>query len=214
VRLEFEPRAVSQDTYVAILSCWPIFESDPWVKLAAAGELTWSYIITPQDDIAEQSAWIIFDYRGSDLDSLGAPGALRIRHEDIGAIRSYTDPVAKIVSAQISRLGMFTLEMGSSYPDPFVDVDVLAVELPCPNPFEEGTNLRFQIRASQRVKIAVYDAIGRRVVRLADVGMRPGFHGVTWDGRDERGDLSPSGVYFVRIENGVKSSTSKVVLVR
>jgi hypothetical protein len=214
VGLEFDPEAVSQDTYVVILPCRPAFEDNRWVQLVPDGELTWSYLIRPEDAIAENSAYIIFAYGGSDLDSLGDPGAIRIRVEDVGVIRSYTDPTAKTVSAQISRLGMFTLDVGSGYPDRFVDPDILAVEPAYPNPFTGATNLRFEIRASQRVKIAIYDAVGRRVIGLTDAGMRPGFHGVTWDGRDDRGELSASGVYLMRIENGRKSSTSKVILVR
>jgi hypothetical protein len=139
---------------------------------------------------------------------------LRIRFEDGGAIRSYTDPVAKTLSAQITRLGLFTLDVGSGYPDPFVDPDILAVEAAYPNPFIGSTELRFEIRASQHLKITVYDALGRRVAGLADGGMRPGFHGIAWNGRDDRGEPAPSGVYFVRIDNGRKSSTSKVILVR
>jgi flagellar hook assembly protein FlgD len=72
----------------------------------------------------------------------------------------------------------------------------------------------FEIQASERVVIGVYDAAGRRVTGLADRGMRPGFHSVDWDGTNGRGEAVPSGVYFLRIDTGRKSSTSKVVVVR
>lgn len=214
VRLEFDPQAVSQATDMVILPCRPLFEHERWVQLAPNDEPTWSYLVTPQDAIAESSAYIIFSYGGSDLDSLGSPGTLIIALEGVGVIRSYTDSVAKTLSAQISQLGLFTLDVGTGYPDRFVNQDMLVVSPVYPNPFTAEISLRFEIRASERVKIAVYDALGRRVVGLTDAGMRPGSHGVTWDGRNHWGAPAPSGVYFLSIDNGVRSSTSKVILMR
>jgi flagellar hook assembly protein FlgD len=37
---------------------------------------------------------------------------------------------------------------------------------------------------------------------------------VQWDGRDQRGDDAPAGVYFVRIRSGQEEKAVKIVLVR
>jgi hypothetical protein len=212
--VEFDPQAASQNMSVAILPTHPALEYWRSVRLLAADEPTWTYLIVPQDTIARNSAYVIFSYGGTDLDSLGSPAGLIITLEGVGMIRSYTDTLAKTVSAQVSHLGLFTLSMGASYPDRFVDQSVFEVTPASPNPFTEEVSLRYEIRASHRVKIGVYDAAGRRVTGVADAPTRPGMHSVTWDGRNQWGEPAQSGVYFLRIDNGVKSSTSKVVLVR
>jgi hypothetical protein len=44
--------------------------------------------------------------------------------------------------------------------------------------------------------------------------VKRGAYSVTWDGRDARGRLLGSGVYFVRLKTGDHSATEKLVLQR
>jgi hypothetical protein len=37
---------------------------------------------------------------------------------------------------------------------------------------------------------------------------------VTWDGRDDRGIVAASGIYFVRLESGKQMKINKLTLVR
>jgi len=68
-----------------------------------------------------------------------------------------------------------------------------------PNPFNPVTMLRFALDAERRVELAVHDARGRRLRRLAAGTWPAGEHALVWDGRDERGRELPSGVYFARL---------------
>ncbi len=62
----------------------------------------------------------------------------------------------------------------------------------------------------------VYDLQGRRVRRLEQSGLA-GHYDLSWDGRDEQGNLSPPGLYILRIEvvgdAGTESATRVVGLV-
>jgi flagellar hook assembly protein FlgD len=65
-----------------------------------------------------------------------------------------------------------------------------------------------------RVRIDVYDAIGRRVSKLVDSDRGPGTYRVIWDGRNDRGAEIAGGVYFYRITWNGKSETKRMVLLK
>ncbi|NNE08477.1 MAG: choice-of-anchor D domain-containing protein [Gemmatimonadetes bacterium] len=83
-----------------------------------------------------------------------------------------------------------------------------------PNPFRDGTTLRWSLRASGTLSIAVYDIAGRRVRTLVAGSESAGTGSIRWDGRNEAGKRVPAGTYFVRGESGGQSVTRKIVLFR
>jgi len=83
-----------------------------------------------------------------------------------------------------------------------------------PNPTRAGTAVDFTLAVGGGVALDVVDVRGR-VVRRLERGFRPaGVHRVAWDGRTDRGELAPSGVYFVRFEAGEASASRRIVLAR
>ena len=83
-----------------------------------------------------------------------------------------------------------------------------------PNPFNPKTSIRFDLPEAQAVRLDVFDAEGRHIVRLLDEPRGAGFHSVVWDGRDAGGAPVASGVYFTRIEAGPLRETSKMLLLK
>lgn len=82
-----------------------------------------------------------------------------------------------------------------------------------PNPSKGAVSIDYHLKAAQRVRIGVYDLLGRRVRTLVD-GRRPaGHHTARWDGRSRSGPLS-SGAYFVRMRAESTTANRRVVLVR
>ena len=47
-----------------------------------------------------------------------------------------------------------------------------------------------------------------------DGQVREGQYSNRWDGRDEGGKEVPAGIYFFRLNSGIKIDTEKVVLLR
>jgi murein DD-endopeptidase MepM/ murein hydrolase activator NlpD len=84
----------------------------------------------------------------------------------------------------------------------------LALHGTFPNPFQEQATVRYSVPERTHVRLAVYDALGRRVRTLVDEQQ---------EGRQEASfrakDLS-SGTYFYRLEAGGRVLTGSVVLVR
>lgn len=83
-----------------------------------------------------------------------------------------------------------------------------------PNPFNPSTEIKFAIPRSEKVKIAVYNSIGKLVKVLVDDNLTPGNYKVTWNGDDTRGNKVSSGIYFYRIETPSFQSTKKMVLLK
>lgn len=64
-----------------------------------------------------------------------------------------------------------------------------------PNPFNPSTTIKYDLPKESKVKIVVYDILGREIARLADEMKKAGSYQVVW----ETNRLA-SGVYFYRIE--------------
>ncbi len=63
-------------------------------------------------------------------------------------------------------------------------------------------------------QLTIYDVTGRQVAMVAK-GLQGRVVDVTWNGRDERGMLVASGVYFARLTGvGESTRTEKFVIVR
>jgi len=83
-----------------------------------------------------------------------------------------------------------------------------------PNPSNPATSIRFTLGARERVTITVHDVSGR-LIRTLFQGLREaGRQDVAWDGRMDRGEPAPSGIYFVRIEAGGATHSAKLALTR
>lgn len=83
-----------------------------------------------------------------------------------------------------------------------------------PNPFNPETTIPFELARAGRVRIAVFDAAGRRVALLEDGHRAAGPHQVVWRGRDDAGRALPSGAYFVQMESQTRRDTFKMLLLK
>jgi len=116
--------------------------------------------------------------------------------------------------AQQSLFDSFTMlhQVGAPELQPLASLVLL--EPGRPNPFRWVTTISYALPTEAPVRLSVHDA-GGRLVRELDSGARTaGRHEVTWDGRDGSGNAVAAGVYFVRLDGGRQSRTSKLVLVR
>ncbi len=98
---------------------------------------------------------------------------------------------------------------------PATSVNTLRQEVPhrfslnqnYPNPFNPKTVISSQLTVDSRVKLAVYDLLGREVAVLANGRYPAGTYSFTFDGNG-----LASGVYFYRLIAGENAVTRKMVL--
>ncbi len=70
-----------------------------------------------------------------------------------------------------------------------------------PNPFADETTFTFQYQSPNGIgeaSIKIYTVYGRLIREIRDTA-RAGFNKITWDGRDEDGDLVANGVYLYKV---------------
>ncbi|MBN1885773.1 MAG: T9SS type A sorting domain-containing protein [Candidatus Krumholzibacteriota bacterium] len=85
---------------------------------------------------------------------------------------------------------------------------------PWPNPFNGSARIAFTLPRGGRIEVAIHDALGRAIRRLAGGFRGAGRHEIAWDGRDEAGRRAAAGVYFVRLSGGGARLSRKIVVVR
>jgi len=83
-----------------------------------------------------------------------------------------------------------------------------------PNPMASGCGIYFDLAGvTGVVTSAVYDVAGRLVRALPEMAVEPGRHWIGWDGLDDGGRRTGSGMYFVKVSaNGTYSGTAKVLV--
>jgi hypothetical protein len=83
-----------------------------------------------------------------------------------------------------------------------------------PNPFNPSTVVVFDLAARGRVRVEIYDVLGRRVATLADRPFEAGRHRLAWNGLDGSGRAVASGVYICRFDTGAARDSRKMILAR
>ncbi len=89
----------------------------------------------------------------------------------------------------------------------------LGVQLlaPVPNPSRESTTLSMMLQRPARVRVEIVDVTGRQVRMLTDRDRPAGRHDVSWDGRNETGEVVPAGVYFARLKAGTQELSRRFI---
>ena len=100
-------------------------------------------------------------------------------------------------------------------PHSIVPTAPVALDRPYPNPFNPSVTVRLYLDSTRAVTLSVYNVRGQRVRMLHEGPLGAGWRTVVWDGKDNSGQPSASGVYFLRAESpGAPTATRKMLLVK
>ena len=83
-----------------------------------------------------------------------------------------------------------------------------------PNPFNAGTTIQFELASAANVRLSVYDVLGRQVAVLLDNYLKAGQQNLHWDGKNDQGDILPSGVYYYRLNIGGESAIGRAIYLK
>lgn len=83
-----------------------------------------------------------------------------------------------------------------------------------PNPFRDATDLHFSLERETRVRLDVYDVMGRLVRSVLDAHLSAGTHSATWDGNASSGEPVEAGVYYALLTVEEATHRTRVVRIR
>ncbi|MDI3504673.1 MAG: hypothetical protein PWP64_1609 [Candidatus Cloacimonadota bacterium] len=83
-----------------------------------------------------------------------------------------------------------------------------------PNPFNPTTNIELYIPKSGLVDVAIYNLKGQKIATLHHGQLAPGEHKFVWQGKDDKGQDSGSGIYLLKINANGESLSRKLSLIK
>ncbi len=100
---------------------------------------------------------------------------------------------------------------------PYVGISNISTEIPSvfrlyqnyPNPFNPVTNINFDVAHSGKVRITVYDVLGKEIDVLANDILQPGSYRATFDA-----SKFSSGIYFYRLEAPGFSDIKRMIVLK
>ena len=95
-----------------------------------------------------------------------------------------------------------------------IEANSFSVEQNFPNPFSNGTTVRYSLDRHDSVSIEIFDMQGRRVKTI--MSNKPhgsGEYTIEWDGTNDQGGRVEAGVYIFRFRAGSKIQTVSMMKV-
>jgi hypothetical protein len=83
-----------------------------------------------------------------------------------------------------------------------------------PNPFNAETVIEYSLPREGQVKITIYNLLGQKVKDLVDQKLSAGHQKISWDGKNDRGEVISSGIYFYRMEANEFTQVRKMVFLK
>lgn len=83
-----------------------------------------------------------------------------------------------------------------------------------PNPFNNGTQIKYVVSIPAHVQIIIYNFLGEEVKNLVNYYHSAGSYITYWEGKDNQGRLLPSGIYFCQLKAGRINKIKKMIITR
>ena len=85
---------------------------------------------------------------------------------------------------------------------------------PAPNPFNNTTVIHYEIVKNGNIDLAIYNLLGEKVRVIKNSYHHQGKYEVNWNGKNNQGNIVPSGLYFVKMQNNKYSIVKKITLLK
>jgi photosystem II stability/assembly factor-like uncharacterized protein len=83
-----------------------------------------------------------------------------------------------------------------------------------PNPFNPSTKFKYALPEGRNVSIIIYDIRGRKITELVNNFQSAGTYEVTWNGKNDDGNVVASGTYIYSIKAGDFSVSKKMIMMK
>ena len=92
--------------------------------------------------------------------------------------------------------------------------DVFSLHQNYPNPFNPTTFIKYDLPKDAKVKIVIYDLMGREVLTLLNEKQNAGYKSILWNGRDNNGRMISSGMYIYQMITDEFQKTKKMTFLK
>jgi hypothetical protein len=107
------------------------------------------------------------------------------------------------------------LKLSSGISDNGELITTFKLEQNYPNPFNSSTTINYNIYQATRIRLKIYDSLGREIKTLIDNEFKnAGVYSSTWQGIDADGKPVASGTYIYRLSMKDKVISRRMTLVR
>ncbi len=119
-----------------------------------------------------------------------------------GGVWSYVDAIIQNVSGEPGNVSGY--ELSQNFPNPFNPVTKIRFDIP-----QEARSETLASRSGRDVKLLIYDALGKELMKLVEQRLSPGSYQVDFDGSN-----FSSGIYYYTLESGDFLQTKKMLLIK
>ncbi|MFQ5649747.1 MAG: FlgD immunoglobulin-like domain containing protein [bacterium] len=171
----------------------------PMVNVSEAGEGKLSF--ASANPAGANGAVNLLNVQFKVVGETGASSALSLEFRSLAASRTFADllPLLTLDSENLQVAAIpTTYALGQNYP----------------NPFNPETTINYELPEGGLVRIMVYNLLGQRVRTLFDETQPAGTYAIKWDGKNNDGQIVPSGVYILRMKSGDFVADRKMVLLK
>ncbi len=138
-------------------------------------------------------------------------------YEDVSYIPSEEETYYWIESVSASGETFFSEPIVYKYEFPDDNGNIPEIEIPIvrnyPNPFNPSCFIQLNLPKKSNINLDIFNVKGERVKNLFS-GVSEKNNTLFWDGRDNFGDLLPSGIYFYKLNYNKKSIVKKMLLLK
>ena len=83
-----------------------------------------------------------------------------------------------------------------------------------PNPFNPTTTIQYSLSKKTKVILKVYNLFGQEIMTFINGDQGAGNKSLVWNGKDNKGNIVSSGIYFYRLQVGNKIQSKKMLFLK
>jgi hypothetical protein len=108
---------------------------------------------------------------------------------------------------------VYILSDGTSNNDPAIPQHQLAISC-YPNPFSDKSTISVKASEPGIHGLNIYNIKGQLIRCFENSSKSSGDHTYQWDGKDNSGNQVSGGIYFIKVQSGQRTASSKIVYMR
>jgi flagellar hook assembly protein FlgD len=114
----------------------------------------------------------------------------------------------------VSKIKQIKFENVTAVNEPNVIPSGLSVSDNYPNPFQEQTNIEFEIASVGDVEVMIYDNLGNQIQKLECNNCNIGKNSLQWNCTDKTNTRFESGVYYYEVRFNGEVQSKKMILIK